>query len=60
MRGLSIGYAHNRRAQLALGQIELVFTFIASIFFFKEKTSPMEFFGILLVVAAILILVLLH
>jgi drug/metabolite transporter (DMT)-like permease len=44
----------------ALGQIELVFTFIASIFFFKEKTSPMEFFGILLVVAAILILVLLH
>ena len=44
----------------ALGQIELLFTFIASIFFFKEKTSAMEFFGILLVVAAILILILLR
>ena len=43
----------------ALGQIELVFTFIASIFFFKEKTSPMEFLGILLIVAAILMLILL-
>lgn len=42
----------------ALGQIELVFTFIASIFFFKEKTSATEFFGILLIVAAILILIL--
>ena len=42
----------------ALGQIELVFTFIASIFFFKEKTSAMEFVGILLIVAAILILIL--
>ena len=42
----------------ALGQIELVFTFIASVFFFREKTSPMELAGIALVVAAILILVL--
>jgi drug/metabolite transporter (DMT)-like permease len=42
----------------ALGQIELVFTFIASIFFFKEKTSAMEFVGIMLIVAAILILIL--
>lgn len=44
----------------ALGQIELVFTFIASIFFFKEKTSAMEFFGILMVAAAILILILMR
>lgn len=44
----------------ALGQIELVFTFVASIFFFKEKTSPAEFFGIALIVIAILILILLR
>ncbi|MBT6095619.1 MAG: EamA family transporter [Rhodospirillaceae bacterium] len=42
----------------AVGQIELVFTFIASIFFFKEKTTPMEYLGIGLVVAAILTLIL--
>jgi drug/metabolite transporter (DMT)-like permease len=42
----------------AVGQIELVFTFIASIFFFKEKTTPMEYLGIFLVVAAILIMIL--
>jgi drug/metabolite transporter (DMT)-like permease len=43
----------------ALGQIELVFTFIASIFFFKEKTTLMEFFGIVSIVTGILIIVLL-
>ena len=42
----------------ALGQIELVFTFIFSIFFFKEKTSAMEFLGIVLIVVAIFILIL--
>ena len=42
----------------ALGQIELVFTFIASVFFFKEKTNRLEICGIALVVGAILILVL--
>jgi len=42
----------------ALGQIELVFTFIASVFFFKEKSTPMELAGIVLIIAAILILVL--
>ncbi len=42
----------------ALGQIELVFTFIASVFFFREKTTSMELTGIVLIVAAILILVL--
>jgi drug/metabolite transporter (DMT)-like permease len=42
----------------ALGQIELVFTFIASIFFFKEKTTLMEFFGIVAIVSGILTIVL--
>ncbi|MEM7226183.1 MAG: EamA family transporter [Pseudomonadota bacterium] len=42
----------------ALGQIELVFTFIASVFFFKERTSRVEVAGILLVVGGILLLLL--
>lgn len=42
----------------ALGQVELVFTFIASVFFFRERTSRIEVMGILLVVIAILILIL--
>ena len=42
----------------AVGQVELVFTFIASIFFFKERTKAMEFFGIALILVSILILVL--
>lgn len=44
----------------ALGQIELVFTFFFSVVVFREKTSRIEVFGILLVVAAILMLVLGH
>lgn len=43
----------------ALGQIELVFTFIASYFFFKERSSGRELAGIALVVASISVLVLL-
>jgi len=42
----------------ALGQIELVFSYIASRFFFGEKTSGFELVGILLVVGGILMLVL--
>mgnify|MGYP001971000960 CR=1 FL=1 len=42
----------------ALGQIELVFTFAASIFFFKEKVTRLEVIGIGLIIAAILILIL--
>jgi len=42
----------------AVGQIELVFTFIASVLFFRERTKRLELFGILLIVAAILILIL--
>lgn len=40
----------------ALGQIELVFTFIASVVFFRERSNRMEIGGILLIVVAILIL----
>lgn len=42
----------------ALGQIELVFTFIASVFIFRETTNRAEIVGILLVVAGILLLIL--
>ncbi len=42
----------------AVGQIELVFTFLASIFFFREKTNGKEVLGILLVAAGILMLIL--
>ena len=40
----------------ALGQIELLFTFTASVIFFKEKTSRLELVGILLIAIAIVIL----
>ena len=39
----------------AVGQIELVFTFIASVVFFKETVSKLEILGIILVVGAILL-----
>ena len=42
----------------AVGQVELVFTFIASYFFFRERSTVPEVAGILLVVAGIVILVL--
>jgi drug/metabolite transporter (DMT)-like permease len=42
----------------AVGQIELVFTFIASTFFFKEKSNRLEIAGIMLIVAAIMMLIL--
>ncbi|WP_137129843.1 DMT family transporter [Rhizobium sp. FY34] len=41
----------------ALGQIELVFTFMASVFLFKEKINRLEVAGCLLIVACILALV---
>ncbi len=40
----------------ALGQIELVFTFMASIFLFRERINRMETVGCLLIVAGILLL----
>lgn len=42
----------------AVGQIELVFTFIATVVFFREKVSRLEIGGIVLVVGAILLLLL--
>ena len=43
----------------AVGQIELVFTFLISYFYFKEKTNKIEAAGISLVMAGIFVLVLL-
>lgn len=40
----------------ALGQIELVFTFISSHFIFRERTNRLEFVGIALVAGGILLL----
>ena len=42
----------------ALGQIELVFTFVATLLFFKEKISRAEVIGIGMITAAILIILL--
>ena len=42
----------------ALGQIELIFTFIASVFFFREKVSATEIIGVLLLIGAIIALIL--
>ena len=42
----------------ALGQIELIFTFVASIVFFREKVSRTEVFGVVLLSGAIILLVL--
>ncbi len=42
----------------ALGQVELVFTFLASYFIFKERSSPRELAGIGLVLISILLLIL--
>ncbi len=42
----------------ALGQIELVFTLIASAVFFRERLNRLEFAGIILVAGGIFILVL--
>ena len=41
----------------ALGQIELVFTFVGSYFIFKERSSRREIIGIVLVVLSILALI---
>ena len=42
----------------AVGQIELVFTFIVTLFFFREKITRAEIAGILLIVASILLILL--
>ena len=42
----------------ALGQIELIFTFLASVFFFRERVSRTEVIGVILLSGAIVLLVL--
>jgi len=42
----------------ALGQVEMLFTFAASVFFFKEKINRIETAGCVLIVAGIVVLVL--
>ncbi len=42
----------------ALGQIELVFTFIATLLFFREKITRLDVFGIALITGAIVIILL--
>lgn len=42
----------------ALGQVELLFTFMASIFVFRERTRPSELLGIALIVGAIVLILL--
>lgn len=42
----------------AVGQLELVFTFIASIYFFREKITRLEVLGVLLVIGGVIFLVL--
>ncbi len=49
---------HNAAEVRALGQIELVFTFLFSLLLFKEKTSVRELCGIVLVMLGVLVLVL--
>ncbi|HSG54436.1 MAG TPA: DMT family transporter, partial [Paracoccaceae bacterium] len=43
----------------ALGQVELIFSFIASYFFFKERSSLRELLGVAVLMASILLLILL-
>ena len=42
----------------ALGQVELIFTFIASVFIFREKVTGTEVTGVLLLIGAIVFLIL--
>jgi drug/metabolite transporter (DMT)-like permease len=42
----------------ALGQIELIFTFAATLLFFREKVTPQEIVGIILIIASIVIILL--
>jgi len=42
----------------ALGQIELLFTFVATLLFFREKVTRLEIAGILLITGAIILILL--
>ena len=41
----------------ALGQVELVFSFLISLFWFREKVTPTELAGVLLIVAGLFVLI---
>ena len=41
----------------AVGQIELIFSILASRMFFKEKISTREFMGILTIIVSVLVLI---
>ena len=49
---------HNAAYVRALGQVELIFTFIASIFYFREKIAKAEVLGIALIVIAVILILL--
>ena len=56
--GWFIAFALQNAAYVkAVGQVELVFTFLASYFIFKERSTPKEIAGIALIVISILVLV---
>ena len=40
----------------ALGQVELIFTFLTSIIIFKEHISKFEIYGILLIIGGVVLL----
>ena len=42
----------------AVGQVELIFTFLTSVLIFREKINRYEVFGTLLIVGGILVLLL--
>ena len=48
---------HSAAQVRAVGQIELVFTFLASILIFKEKSTVLEVFGMILIVAGIIFMI---
>lgn len=48
---------HSAAQVRAVGQIELVFTFLASVLIFKEKSSALEVFGMILIVAGIVFMI---
>ncbi len=49
---------HNAAFVRALGQVELIFTFVVTTFIFKEKVSAVEWVGIVLVAGGIVLLLL--
>ena len=48
---------HSAAQVRAVGQIELVFTFLASVLIFKEKSSILEVFGMTLILVGIIFMV---